>query len=854
MQQQLTQDEPVVDFARQCGLLRASATAEGQTLSTTPTVPTSAAMQPRYLPAGTRPPPVARPQPAARPPRPATRPEPAPAPAASGAAAESALASLAPGSPEAVTLLGRRVLSRAAIPLLCDGNDDEALCEACSSTNALADAAQVALGWRVPGFRARPVDSEEERLNKLEAVAQELEKRQPGRDLGHLDPKGVLRGSPSAIYSILDALDAYVTKRAPRPPPPLVKLDAPEPPGFSAAVDVDFFLRKAAWLAVKNMPTCVPIDSGADMECAVCAEPFDARDRPRMMLPCEEDHGCSSAVCRNCTALRVITWGGGSDYQSCPLCRTPFLQTICSGRRVIINMPPEGQARETSEKGGNDDGDSKTATSSGGGGDGGRPPRGARSKWRALRSLLHSRRGWVTGELGELMFRVTLDGGGVRLEQGLALGVVDVHHSELLVANDEDRAQRAMDPPPQSVAAPAPALAAAVAAPRFAERPENTDAAQADADRRQDSAAAQERAASVVPPATTSPAQARAASAVSAKPSTTHASSSSSDSCSSYSLALTARALLEDAAQPPAHAFDVAKIALEVAGGLDATAAERGVSLARMVRSSAAIRLAGSAVAGSLAAKEALVPDPDACLKHAAEAIEIVEDGERQVNRQLNELKAVVPSGDYQKLFEAYATLQDSGRRAEGCVDWSRGAIEERDRTTNEMEAAADMADRDAEIADCQAEAYRRARTDVEVEREERELRVHQKKYLNELLERGKWKLDRQSNHLVYKRRICAYGSNEVKVQTYTMSATCSDGFHGTENQLASLRRLDTEARLKFFYDEKDDGNTSAQIVELHEIQAAIKKVDREIETKHANKMDLECRRVMIETSFDAWA
>ena len=54
-------------------------------------------------------------------------------------------------------------------------------------------------------------------------------------------------------------------------------------------------------------------------------------------------------------------------------------------------------------------------------------------------------------------------------------------------------------------------------------------------------------------------------------------SSSSSDSCSSYSLALTARALLEDAAQPPAHAFDVAKIALEVAGGLDATAAERGV-------------------------------------------------------------------------------------------------------------------------------------------------------------------------------------------------------------------------------------------------------------------------------------
>ena len=121
-------------------------------------------------------------------------------------------------------------------------------------------------------------------------------------------------------------------------------------------------------------------------------------------------------------------------------------------------------------------------------------------------------------------------------------------------------------------------------------------------------------------------------------------------------------------------------------------------------------------------------------------------------------------------------------------------------------------------------------------------------------MERDKWKLDRQSNHLVYKRRICAYGSNEVKVQTYTMSATCSDGFHGTENQLASLRRLDIEARLKFFYDEKDDGNTSAQIVELHEIQAAIKKVDREIETKHADKMDLECRRVMIETSFDAWA
>ena len=58
-----------------------------------------------------------------------------------------------------------------------------------------------------------------------------------------------------------------------------------------------------------------------DLECSVCAEPFDCKTRTPMVLPCSGSH----EICALCVVALRDRFGGDDGAFHCPSCREPIL-------------------------------------------------------------------------------------------------------------------------------------------------------------------------------------------------------------------------------------------------------------------------------------------------------------------------------------------------------------------------------------------------------------------------------------------------------------------------------------------------------------------------------------------------
>ena len=62
-------------------------------------------------------------------------------------------------------------------------------------------------------------------------------------------------------------------------------------------------------------------DLELDLECSVCAEPFDVKERAPMVLPCSGSH----EICALCVVALRDRFGGDDGAFHCPSCREPIL-------------------------------------------------------------------------------------------------------------------------------------------------------------------------------------------------------------------------------------------------------------------------------------------------------------------------------------------------------------------------------------------------------------------------------------------------------------------------------------------------------------------------------------------------
>jgi len=62
-------------------------------------------------------------------------------------------------------------------------------------------------------------------------------------------------------------------------------------------------------------------DLELDLECSVCAEPFDCKTRTPMVLPCSGSH----EICALCVVALRDRFGGDDGAFHCPSCREPIL-------------------------------------------------------------------------------------------------------------------------------------------------------------------------------------------------------------------------------------------------------------------------------------------------------------------------------------------------------------------------------------------------------------------------------------------------------------------------------------------------------------------------------------------------
>ena len=62
-------------------------------------------------------------------------------------------------------------------------------------------------------------------------------------------------------------------------------------------------------------------ESDLDLECSVCAEPFDVKERAPMVLPCSGSH----EICALCVVALRDRFGGDDGAFHCPSCREPIL-------------------------------------------------------------------------------------------------------------------------------------------------------------------------------------------------------------------------------------------------------------------------------------------------------------------------------------------------------------------------------------------------------------------------------------------------------------------------------------------------------------------------------------------------